>query len=349
VKATVLHGAGDVRVETVPDAAILRPTDAVVRTTATCVCGSDLWGYRGIRPPAAPLRVGHEMIGVVEAIGDEVATVRPGDFVIVPFAMSDGTCVHCRNGITTSCEHHAYWGVPDEFGLDVDAAQGEASRIPWADGTLVATPGQPDTELIPHLLTLTDVMATGHHAAVSAGVATGRTVAVVGDGAVGLCGVLAAARLGAERIIAMSRHADRQQLAKDFGATDIVAERGDEGAAVVKELLGGIGADSVLECVGTRESMDQAMATVRPGGRIGFVGVPAGGPELSVSAMFSNNITVGGGVAPVRAYLPELLTEVLDGSLRPGAVFDLSVPLDEIAKGYDAMDERRSIKTIVVP
>jgi threonine dehydrogenase-like Zn-dependent dehydrogenase len=349
VKATLLHAPGDIRVEDVPDAAILRPTDAVVRTTATCVCGSDLWGYRGVRPPDSPRRVGHEMIGVVEEIGGEVATVRPGDFVIIPFAMSDGTCVHCRNGITTSCEHHAYWGSPDEFGLDVDAAQGEASRIPWADGTLVATPGQPAAELIPHLLTLTDVMATGHHAAMSAGVTAGRTVAVVGDGAVGLCGVLAAARLGAERIIAMSRHADRQQLARDFGATDIVPERGDDGAAVVKELLGGIGADCVLECVGTKESMDQAMATVRPGGRVGFVGVPAGGPELRVAQMFSNNITVGGGIAPVRAYLPPLLADVLDGSLRPGAVFDLSVPLVEIAKGYEAMDERRSIKTIVIP
>jgi threonine dehydrogenase-like Zn-dependent dehydrogenase len=349
MRATLLHAPGDIRVENVPDAAILRPTDAVVRTTATCVCGSDLWGYRGIRPPSKPQRTGHEMIGVVEEIGGEVTTVRRGDFVIIPFAMSDGTCVHCRNGITTSCEHHAYWGTPDEFGLDVDAAQGEASRIPWADGTLVATHGQPDAELIPHLLTLTDVMATGHHAALSAGVTTGRTVAVVGDGAVGLCGVLAAARLGADRIIAMSRHADRQQMARDFGATDIVSERGDDGAAVVKELLGGIGADSVLECVGTKESMDQAMATVRPGGRVGFVGVPAGGPELRVAQMFSNNITVGGGVAPVRAYLPQLLADVLDGSLRPGAVFDLSVPLAEIARGYEAMDSRRSIKTIVIP
>jgi hypothetical protein len=289
------------------------------------------------------------MVGIVEEVGGEVTSVKPGDFVIVPFAMSDNTCIHCRNGITTSCVHHAYWGTPDEFGLDVDAAQGEASRIPWADGTLVATPGLPDNDLLPDLLCLTDVMATGHHAAVSAGAGRGRTVAVIGDGAVGLCGVLAARRLGAERIIAMSRHADRQQLAREFGATDIVVERGDEGAAVVKELLGGIGADSVLECVGTKESMDQAMATVRPGGRIGFVGVPAGGPELSVAQMFSNNITVGGGIAPVRAYLPELLADVLDGSLRPGAVFDLTLPLAEIAEGYAAMDERRSIKTLVMP
>lgn len=344
----MLHGAGDVRVETVPDAAILRPTDAVVRTTATCVCGSDLWGYRGIRPPAAPLRVGHEMIGVVEAIGDEVATVRPGDFVIVPFAMSDGTCVHCRNGITTSCEHHAYWGFPDEFGLDVDAAQGEASRIPWADGTLVATPGQPDSELIPHLLTLTDVMATGHHAAMSAGVATGRTVAVVGDGAVGLCGVLAAARLGADRIIAMSRHADRQQLAKDFGATDIVAERGKEGIARIRELTDGVGADAVLECVGTGDSMSTAIAITRPGGGVGFVGVPHG-VELPVRKLFETNIGLRGGIAPVRRYLPDLLDRVLSGAIDPSPVFDLTLPMDQAAEGYRAMDERRAIKVMLQP
>jgi threonine dehydrogenase-like Zn-dependent dehydrogenase len=349
MKATLIHAPGDIRVEEVPDARICRPTDAVVRTTATCVCGSDLWAYRGVRTPDSPRRTGHEMVGVVEEVGGEVVTVKPGDFVIIPFAMSDNTCVHCRNGITTSCLHHAYWGTPDEFGFDVDAAQGEASRIPWADGTLVATPEMPDADQLPDLLTLTDVMATGHHAAVSAGVRPGRRVAVVGDGAVGLCGVLAARRLGAERIIAMSRHADRQQLARDFGATDIVVERGAEGAAVVKELLGGIGADSVLECVGTKESMDQAMATVRPGGRIGFVGVPAGGPELSVAQMFSDNITVGGGIAPVRAYLPELLAETLAGTLRPGAVFDLTIPLPDIADGYAAMDERRSIKTFVIP
>jgi hypothetical protein len=349
MKATLLHAERDVRVEEVPDAQILRPTDAVVRTTATCVCGSDLWGYRGVRPPKEPRRVGHEMIGVVEAVGDDVRTVSVGDFVIVPFAMSDGTCVHCRNGITTSCSHHAYWGTPDEFGLDVDAAQGEAARIPWADGTLVATPEQPDPSMIPDLLTLTDVMATGHHAAVSAGVGNGSTVAVVGDGAVGLCAVLAAKRLGAERIIAMSRHDDRSALATTFGATDIVAERGEAGATAVEELLGGVGADCVLECVGTKESMDQAMATARPGGRIGFVGVPAGGPELSVGQMFSNNISVGGGVAPVRTYLPELLADVWDGSLHPGAVFDLTVPLTDIAEGYAAMDERRSIKTLVTP
>jgi threonine dehydrogenase-like Zn-dependent dehydrogenase len=349
MKATVLYAPGDVRVEARPDPVIRRPTDAVVRTVATCVCGSDLWAYRGVRPPAKPQLVGHEMIGVVEAVGEEVRTVSVGQFVIVPFVMSDGTCAHCRNGITTSCSHGAYWGTDDEFGLPVDAAQGEAARIPWADGTLVATPEQPDAAMLPDLLTLTDVMATGHHAAVSAGVHRGASVAVVGDGAVGLCGVLAARRLGAERIVAFSRHPERQDLARRFGATDIVAARGDDGAAEVLDLLGGIGADAVLECVGTKESMDQAMATARPGGRIGFVGVPAGGPELTVATMFSRNISVGGGIAPVRTYLPELLADVLADALHPGAVFDLTVPLDRIAEGYDAMDQRTSIKAFVTP
>ena len=349
MKVTVLHAPGDIRVEERPDPTVLRPTDAVVRTAATCVCGSDLWGYRGVRSRGEPQLVGHEMIGVVEAVGAEVAGFAEGDFVIVPFAMSDGTCVHCRNGITTSCDHHAYWGTDDEFGLPVDAAQGQASRIPWADGTLVKVPEMPDASMLPDLLTLTDVMATGHHAAVSAGVGAGSTVAVVGDGAVGLCAVLAAKRLGAERIIAFSRYDDRAALATSFGATDIVAARGDEGAAEVAELLGGVGADQVLECVGTKESMDQAMATARPGGRIGFVGVPAGGPELSVGTMFSRNIGVCGGIAPVRAYLPELLEDVLAGTLHPGAVFDLTVPLDDIAAGYDAMDKRTSIKAFVTP
>jgi hypothetical protein len=349
VRATVLYGPRDVRLDDVPDPALLRPTDAVVRVVASCVCGSDLWPYRGVNTPESPKRIGHEFVGVVEEVGDEVRTVRSGDFVIAPFAASDGTCVNCRNGVHTSCVHGAWWGGEDEFGLPVDGGQGEYVRVPMADGTLVATPDAPDDAMVPGLLTLSDVMGTGHHAALAAGVGPGSTVVVVGDGAVGLCAVLAAHRLGAERIIAMSRHADRQELAQVFGAADIVAERGAEGVARVKELLGGVGADAVLECVGTKESMQQALDSTRPGGRVGYVGVPNGGPELPIRKMFGDNISVGGGVAPVRAYLPELLTDVLNGSIDPGKVFDLELPLDKVAEGYAAMDERRSIKTLLRP
>jgi hypothetical protein len=349
VRATVLYGPRDVRLDEVPDPSILRPTDAVVQVTAACVCGSDLWPYRGVNTPEQPKRIGHEFVGVVADVGGEVATVRPGDFVIAPFAASDGTCVHCRHGITTSCQHVAWWGSDDEYGLLVDGGQGEAVRVPMADGTLVATPGQPDEALVPDLLTLSDVMGTGHHAALAGRVTQGSTVVVVGDGAVGLCAVLAARRLGAERIIAMSRHADRQAVAQEFGATDIVAERGEEGVARVKELLGGIGADAALECVGTKESMQQSLDSTRPGGHVGYVGVPNGGPELPLRQMFSDNLNVGGGVAPARTYLPELLADVLDGSIRPGRVFDLELPLEKVAEGYAAMDERRSIKTLLRP
>jgi hypothetical protein len=349
VRATVLYGPRDVRLEDVPDPVLRRPTDAVVRVVASCVCGSDLWPYRGVNPPESPKRIGHEFVGVVEEAGNEVQTVRSGDFVIAPFAVSDGTCVHCRNGVHTSCAHGAWWGGEDEFGLPVDGGQGEYVRVPMADGTLVATPDAPDDAMVPSLLTLSDVMGTGHHAALAAQVGPGSTVVVVGDGAVGLSAVLAARRLGAGRIIAMSRHADRQELAQVFGATDIVAERGPEGVARVKELLGGIGADAVLECVGTKESMQQSLDSARPGGRVGYVGVPNGGPELPIRKMFGDNISVGGGVAPVRAYLPELLTDVLNGSIEPGKVFDLELPLDKVAEGYAAMDERRSIKTLLRP
>jgi threonine dehydrogenase-like Zn-dependent dehydrogenase len=349
VRATVIYGPRDVRIDEVPDPAVLRPTDAVVRVVASCVCGSDLWPYRGVNTPESPKRIGHEFVGVVEEVGGDVRTVRTGDFVIAPFAASDGTCVHCRNGVQTSCAHGAWWGGEDEFGLPVDGGQGEYVRVPMADGTLVATPGVPDESLVPSLLTLSDVMGTGHHAALAAEVKPGSTVVVVGDGAVGLCAVLAANRLGAERIIAMSRHADRQELARVFGATDIVAERGAEGVARVQELLGGIGADAVLECVGTEESMQQSLDSTRPGGRVGYVGVPNGGPELPIRKMFGDNIAVGGGVAPVRAYLPELLSDVLAGAIDPGRVFDLELPLDKVAEGYAAMDERRSIKTLLRP
>jgi threonine dehydrogenase-like Zn-dependent dehydrogenase len=349
MRATVIHGARDIRVETVPDPSIALPTDALVRIAATCVCGSDLWPYRGVREIEEPMRIGHELVGFVEEVGDEVSTVRPGQFVIAPFAISDGTCVHCRNGIHTSCKNGGYWGFTGKDGLPIDGAQGQWVRVPLADGTLVATDEAPDADMIPSLLTLADVMGTGHHAAVAAEVAPGDDVVVVGDGAVGLCAVLAAKRLGAERIVLMSRHEDRQAVGRRFGATDIVAERGREGVERVKELTGGSGADAVLECVGMKESMEQAIHSARPGGRVGYVGVPAGGPELPIGTLFSRNVSVAGGVAPVRAYLEELLADVLDGSITPGDVFDLELPLEEIPEAYAAMDERRSIKTLVRP
>ena len=349
MKATLIHGTRDIRLEDVPDPTVQLPTDALVRVVAACVCGSDLWPYRGVRPTTSPQRIGHELIGVVEEVGSDVRTVKAGDFVISPFALSYGTCAHCRNGVHTSCERGAWFGSEDADGILVDGGQGEYVRVAQADGSLVATPGMPDDALIPSLLTLSDVMGTGHHAAVSAGVGKGSTVVVVGDGAVGLCAVLAAKRLGAERIIAMSRHADRQALAREFSATDIVAERGDEGVAQVTELLGGIGADSALECVGTKESMAQALASTRPGGRVGYVGVPAGGPELPIGQLFSSNVSVGGGVAPVRAYIPELLDDVLSGAIDPGRVFDTTYPLAQVADAYRAMDERTAIKSLLRP
>ena len=349
MKATIIHGPRDIRLEDVPDASLRRPTDAVVRVTASCVCGSDLWPYRGVTETKRPSRIGHEFVGVVEEVGDDVTRVRRGDFVIAPFHASDNTCVHCRHGVNTSCEHGAWWGGKDEHDLPVDAGQGEAVRVPMADGTLVPTPGVPDDEMLPSLLTLSDVMATGHHAALGAEVEPGNNVVIVGDGAVGLCAVLAARRLGADHTVMMSRHEDRQRLARHFGATDIVAERGEAGVEAVKELLGGIGADAVLECVGTRQSMEQAIDCARPGGRVGYVGVPHGGAELPIFKLFASNISVGGGVAPARAYIPELLTDVLAGTLKPGAVFDLELPLDGVADAYAAMDERRSIKTLLRP
>jgi threonine dehydrogenase-like Zn-dependent dehydrogenase len=293
--------------------------------------------------------MGHELVGIVEEVGSDVRTVSPGDFVIAPFVLSDGTCVNCRNGIFTSCLHGAGWGGEDEDGCLVDGGQGELARVALADGTLVRTPQVPDDGLVPALLALSDVMGTGHHAAISAGVGPGQTVVVVGDGAVGLCAVLAARRLGAERIIAMSRHADRSALARRFGADEIVESRGDEGAEAIRERTRGVGADAVLECVGTKESMQQALASTRPGGRVGYVGVPAGGPELPIRQLFSSNITVGGGVAPVRAYLPELLDDVLAGRLDPGPVFDATYALADVADAYRDMDERRAIKPLLRP
>ncbi|MDF2145335.1 zinc-dependent alcohol dehydrogenase family protein [Knoellia sp. p5-6-4] len=348
MKATILHGTRDVRVEEVDDPTIQRPTDALVRVTAACVCGSDLWPYRGINEVRRPRRIGHEFVGIVEEVGSEVRSLRPGDFVIAPFLFSDNTCPHCLVGMQSACRNGGGYGGRDSDGLVVDGGQGEYVRVPLADGTLVSTREVPDDSLVPSLLTLSDVMGTGWHAAVAAGVREGDTVVVVGDGAVGLCGVLAAARMGAERVVAMSRHESRQRLARRFGATDIIAERGGEGEAAVLDLTDGVGADAVLECVGTGESMNTAITVARPGATVGYVGVPHG-VDLPIGEMFSRNIGVAGGVAPVRQYLPHLRDDVLAGAIDPGLVFDLEVPLDDVAEAYAAMDERRAIKSLVRP
>lgn len=332
-----MYAAHDVRYEERPEPTILEPTDAVIRTVASCVCGSDLWRYRGISPMSEPAAMGHEYVGVVEEVGEAVTTLTPGQFVVGGFLHSDNTCPVCVKGMHASCQH----------GGGFDGCQAERIRIPNADGTLLATPAQPDEDLIPSLLALSDVMCTGWHAAVCAGVTPGATVVVVGDGAVGLSGVLAAAQLGAAKVIAMSRHADRQQLAREFGATDIVAERGEEGIARIKEMTDGIGADCVLECVGTEDARLQAVGCVRPGGQIGLVGVPHG--ELPMDQLFWANVGVKGGPAPVRAYLPHLLDMVWNRVIDPGKVFDLTLPLSEVVEAYRAMDERRAIKVMLRP
>jgi threonine dehydrogenase-like Zn-dependent dehydrogenase len=347
VHATLIHGDHDIRFEEVPDPVLATGTDAIVRVVAACVCGSDLWPYRGVVRGSG--RIGHEFVGIVEQVGSEVAKVKIGDFVIAPFYVCDFTCVNCRNGFSTSCLQGSWWGGDDRQGHPADGGQGELIRVPLADGTLAVVPGPVDDALIPHLLTLSDVMGTGHHAAVSAGVQKGDTVVVVGDGAVGLCGVLAASRLGASRIVAMSRHASRQAIARQFGATDIVEERGEDGIQVIRDMFDGIGADRVLECVGTAESMRQATGSARPGGQVGYVGVPHLNPEMKLRPLFNTNVGIRGGVAPVRNYIEELLPEVLDGRLQPGAVFDFELPLAQVAEAYAAMDERRAIKVLLRP
>ena len=349
MKATVIHAPGDIRIENVPDPAIQRPTDALVRVTASCICGSDLWPYRGVTPTAEPHRIGHEFVGVVEEVGSSVSDLRVGQFVIAPFVVSDNTCANCRHGVQTSCLHGGSWGGEDAEGLAVDGGQGEWVRVPQADGTLVALADEPAADLVPGLLSLSDVMGTGHHAALGAGVGPGSSVVVVGDGAVGLCAVIAARRLGAERIVLMSRNESRQKLGRTFGADTIVTERGDEGIARVLELFDGIGADAVLECVGTDEAMKQAVASARPGGRVGYVGVPVSGSSLPVQALFGRNVGLVGGVAPVRAYIPDLLDDVRSGAIDPGAVFDRTMPLADVADGYRAMDDRSAIKVLLQP
>jgi threonine dehydrogenase-like Zn-dependent dehydrogenase len=348
MKATTIYGAGDIRLEDQPDPVIKRTTDAIVKVVAACVCGSDLWYYRGDNPIKEPLRIGHEFVGVVEEVGSDVRSLRPGDFVIAPFMYSDNTCPHCQVGIQSACSAGGFWGAPDRDGLMADGGQGEYVRVPLADGTLVTTRETPDAAMVPSLLALSDVMGTGWHAAMAAGVREGDTVVVVGDGAVGLSAVLAASRMGAERVVAMSRHAARQQIARSFGATEIIAERGEAGEAAVLELTDGVGADAVLECVGTGQAMTTALAVARPGATVGYVGVPHG-VELPVRTMFSRNVGVAGGIAPVRQYLPALRDDVLSGAINPGLVFDLDLPLDQVAEGYAAMDERRAIKTMLRP
>ena len=334
--ATVLHGPGDVRFEDVAEPKILKPTDAIIKLTATCICGSDLWPYRGLQPLEAPVHMGHEYCGVVVEVGADVKTVRPGQFVVGSFCISDNTCPHCRHGFQSSCEQREF----------MSGAQASYARVPLADGTLVATETIPDDDLIPSLLAASDVLGTGWYAADAARVQPGSTVAVVGDGAVGLMGVLAAKQMGAGRIIAMSRHKSRQNLALEYGATDIVSERGDDGVARIKELTRGVGADSVLECVGTNESMHQAINCARPGGSVGFVGVPHG-VELNGEFLFFSQKSLMGGPAPVRRFLPHLMDLVLGRKINPGKVFDLTLPIEDVAEGYRAMDERRAIKTLL--
>jgi hypothetical protein len=345
VRASIFHGKGDIRVENVPDSKIQAPTDAVVRITHACICGSDLWFYRGMADWEPGWRTGHEWMGIVEEVGPEVRTVKPGDRVIAPFAFSDGTCEFCHEGLMTSCIHGGFWG-----GKDHEGGQAEAIRAELVDGTLLTLPPQVegDEALLKSILPLTDVMGTGHHAAVSARVRPGSTVAIVGDGAVGLCGVLAAKRLGAERIIILGRHEARLAIARQFGATDVVTERGEEQTQKVNEMTQG-GVRSVLECVGLKESMDTAIGIARPGGTVGFVGVPHVSGAINLGRMFRHNIALVGGVAPVRAYIPDLLADVLAGRIDPSPVLDLEIDLDHVPDGYAAMDARRAIKAMVRP
>src|ERR671932_2496568 len=344
MRATIMYSAGDVRIRDVPDPSIAEPTDAVVRVTSACICGSDLWPYADMAPSETGQSMGHEAIGVVEDVGAGVRTLERGDLVIMPFASSDGTCEFCHEGLHTACEHVSFFG-----NNGVNGAQAEALRIPFADGTLYKLDVGEDDALMPSLLTLSDVMGTGHHAAVVARVKPGDSVAVVGDGAVGLCGVIAAKRLGAEQIIIMGRHQERTSLARELGATDVVAERGEEAVQRVHQLTGGTGVHGVLECVGTEASTETSVAIARPGGAVGRVGVPHYPAIPLAQPMFYKNVIVGGGPAPVRAYIDELSPDILDGTIEPGRVFDRTVGLDGVPDGYRAMADRESIKVLVHP
>ncbi len=340
MRGAVMYGPGDVRVEERAEPRIEKPTDAVIRLSATCVCGSDLWPYRGLDTPDWPMPMGHEFVGIVEEVGGEVAAIEPGQFVVGSFFASDNTCEICRAGYQSSCVNRESVGAI--------GTQAERARIPLADGTLVAAPEVPPDELVPSFLAASDVLGTAWFAAVAAEAGSGKTVAVVGDGAVGLLAVLAARQLGAERIVAMSRHEPRQRLALEYGATDIVEERGDEGVEQIKELTNGLGAHSVVEAVGTQESMLQAIRATRPGGHVGYVGV-AHGVELPGEELFYSHVHLHGGPAPVRRFLPEIVDLIWTRQIDPGKVFDLDLPLEEAAAGYEAMDERRAIKVLLRP
>lgn len=345
MRATLMYGAGDVRVENVPDSVIKQPTDALVRVTSSCICGSDLWPYASMSPDDGPVRMGHEFIGVVEDTGAEVSTVQRGDLVVAPFAISDGTCEFCREGLQTSCVHGSFWDTED-----LEGGQAEAVRVPFADGTLVKLPVDAGSALIPSLLTLSDVLGTGYHAAVKGGVNARTSVTVIGDGAVGLLAVLSAKRLGAEQIILMGRHKSRTDLGRTFGATDIVAERGEDGIAKVRELAGGQGTHVVLEAVGHLSAYEQAYGVVRPGGTISRVGVPQyEEAPIGFGSLFGANITLTGGPAPTRAYIEELMPDILGGTIEPGKVFDAEVGLDGVPGGYQAMADRETLKVLVTP
>ncbi|TDO51623.1 threonine dehydrogenase-like Zn-dependent dehydrogenase [Kribbella sp. VKM Ac-2527] len=341
MRGVVMYAPGDVRVEDRPEPAILKPTDAIIRLSATCICGSDLWPYRGADKVEEPMPMGHEYAGIVEEVGSGVTSVKPGQFVVGSFFASDNTCEICRTGYQTSCVNREMLGTSG-------AAQSQRMRVPLADGTLVATPEVPDADLVPDFLAASDVLGTGWFAAVAAQVGPGKTVAVVGDGAVGLLGVMAAQQLGAERIIAMSRHEPRQKLALEFGATDIVTERGDAGVEQIKALTNGLGAHSVIEAVGTQESMHQAIGSTKPGGHVGYVGVTHD-VTLNGDELFFSHVHLHGGPAPVRQYLPDLIDRIWNRKIRPGRVFDLELPLDDAAAGYQAMDTRQAIKVLLRP
>ncbi len=338
-----MYGAGDVRVEHVPDASLREPTDAVVRVVLSCVCGSDLWPYGSLEPSAHGRRMGHEFLGVVEELGSEVRGLERGDLVVTPFLYSDNTCDYCREGLQSSCRHGG------GYGHDSDGGQGEAVRVPQAQGTLVKLPVGEDSPLLPSLLTLSDVYCTGHHAAVTGRVGPGRTVTVIGDGAVGLSAVLAARRLGAERILLMGRHTDRTDLGREFGATDVVAARGDDAVEQIRELTAGDGTHAVLECVGTRDAIDTAVRAVRAGGVVSRVGVAQDAEAPMGFGEMMRNVTLTGGVAPARAYIEELMPDVLDGTVDPGRVFDRTVSLDDVPDGYRAMADRKALKVLVRP
>ncbi|WP_216215851.1 zinc-dependent alcohol dehydrogenase family protein [Amycolatopsis aidingensis] len=344
MRATLIYGAGDVRVEEVPDPKLHEPTDAVVRVLRSCICGSDLWPYQSKPAAERADRIGHEFLGVVEEAGSEVSGLVAGDLVVAPFVWADNTCDFCREGLHTSCRNGGFWGAGE-----VDGCQGEAVRVPQAQGTLVKLPVGADSALLPSLLTLSDVLPTGHHCALTAGVGPRTTVTVIGDGAVGLCAVMAARRLGAERIVLMGRHPDRTDLGREFGATEVVAERGKEGVERVRELTGGDGTYAVLECVGTLAALETAFGVVRAGGRVSRVGMPQYREAAVGFGMFVRNITLTGGVAPARAYIDELLPDVLEGRIEPGRVFDRTIGLNEVPDGYRAMADRTALKVLVRP